>query len=801
MYAQSMYNWANLRRDAAEGRRRKRFRRSINVMRRAVEAAKAAGKDAEIIANLWVIQSDAYRYFGRFLGLEVPTHKRQKGAERERLAVLDGGITALWKATSIYPSDGGAWYLLGVALRTRGGRTKESRAVFRRATALNPNTLTTAFAQRPAAVPCPKHAQPATDATPKQQEQQQRPQSPEKEPAIVTIPASLRSFVAFEDDDRPLKQIKRCGTGNDKVAAAADRALRTKIADANAPSSSASSSAASVLNLAPDPRPKPDGVDPSDGHLSTCSSCAARRAYRDAVLSGRTRDDAGRALPPVAVRAGAPHLFVDEFELGAWTDVELCVEPPAERRRVFSPPPLKRPPGHMRSGSKDHGFYGTVVRDRSTGKFRMYFGQHIPHTVESSDGFVWSNLQEHTVRSASVSVTPLSGDDGRKFVMGYSCSDDHGGQLERTCVATSCDGHFWQPLNNTGNTGSPGACGPACTSSGNTVNTIYFDHLQNKYRLVNRREFGTNVGWREIRGTRFSSGGPSLDDEFVERSSFYLDRLEANDDGKGAAIQKTERYQHQIYAFSVDADALRASNVFVGLACILEWPKLLDEPKPPFAHDVMNTYLATSRDGVHWDLDFVYEKTPLVPRGAPGSFDHGIVFPASRFVTHGGFHWLYYEGRGDARHSHRRVSAAHIGLARFERNRLIGIRRRGSKACGAVITRPFVFDGEALEVSVASADGSTDTAVVVELLAGSPGDESCESDDAAARWFGVASLPIRAHAAAAPVTWPERGSALHALHGQMVRVKFYVCGGARLFGFTVVPEKEEEGDDDGFSFL
>ena len=202
------------------------------------------------------------------------------------------------------------------------------------------------------------------------------------------------------------------------------------------------------------------------------------------------------------------------------------------------------------------------------------------------------------------------------------------------------------------------------------------------------------------------------------------------------------------------------------------------------------------------DLDFIYAKTPLVPRGDAGSFDHGIVFPASRFVTHGGYHWLYFEGRGDARHSHRRAhNAAHIGLAQFEENRLVGIRRATTSGdrCGAVVTRPFVFDGVALEVSVASADGSADTAVVVELLPGAEGDASCESDGDAARWFGVLSLSIREHAAAAPVKWPAgHKTGLAALRGLSVRVKFYVCGGAHLFGFTVVPG----GDvDDGFTFL
>ena len=76
-------------------------------------------------------------------------------------------------------------------------------------------------------------------------------------------------------------------------------------------------------------------------------------------------------------------------------------------------------------------------------------------------------------------------------------------------------------------------------------------------------------------------------------SNGWVNRLDS-DDAHTSAIRKTERYQHQLYAFTVDADALRDSHVFLGLVAVLEWPKLLDERAPPFSHDVINTYLSTS---------------------------------------------------------------------------------------------------------------------------------------------------------------------------------------------------------------
>jgi len=47
-------------------------------------------------------------------------------------------------------------------------------------------------------------------------------------------------------------------------------------------------------------------------------------------------------------------------------------------------------------------------------------------------------------------------------------------------------------------------------------------------------------------------------------------------------------------------------RVYVGLLNVLEWPKLMNPSKhPPFLYDTMRTYLATSRDGIHFDTDFV----------------------------------------------------------------------------------------------------------------------------------------------------------------------------------------------------
>lgn len=147
---------------------------------------------------------------------------------------------------------------------------------------------------------------------------------------------------------------------------------------------------------------------------------------------------------------------------------------------------------------------------------------------------------------------------------------------------------------------------------------------------------------------------------------------------------KAEHLRRQVYSLQVTPMA--TEKLYVGVLNVLEWPKLMNpmEERPPYVYDVMRTYLATSRDGVHFDTDFVYSGSELIPHGEcrqkpycmdcetwtqmsaprmaarPGArltgcgssdaplpellpleelccpFDHGIVIPASTLLTEGG---------------------------------------------------------------------------------------------------------------------------------------------------------------------
>ena len=132
--------------------------------------------------------------------------------------------------------------------------------------------------------------------------------------------------------------------------------------------------------------------------------------------------------------------------------------------------------------------------------------------------------------------------------------------------------------------------------------------------------------------------------------------------------------------------------------------------------DVMNFYIATSRDCDSWDLTWVYSGKPIVPRGPDGSFDKDMVFPSSTVVTHADRHWFYYGG-GNERHGTAELDPAvwfekrrAIGLATLPLDRFVGW-HAGARQ-GIVVTKPFVLKGSTLLANVDARHGE----IAVEVL-------------------------------------------------------------------------------------
>jgi len=332
-------------------------------------------------------------------------------------------------------------------------------------------------------------------------------------------------------------------------------------------------------------------------------------------------------------------------------------------------------------------------------------------------------------------------------------------------------------------------------------------------------------------------------------SAWYLDAHEG----------KSERFLRQLYALTRTPH--NGGRVFLGLASVIELPKGGDRPAgrqhPPrrrtpakLAHDVIQPYLVTSRDGIRWDLGWIDRRRPLVPLGKPGAFDHGIVFPASRIVAGGGRHWVFYEGRAvphERRHDGY-ASFAGIGLATLDRDRIVRVRPASAWGeWGVLTTTAFrlgadvgrilvnVEFGNGGEQAAIAAAGECRVAVVLLSTKGRNDDREEDPTAAAATEEApgftfcdaislTAASPPAEHASSAPyplfeARWSDRGLSMLAHRARAkpagdrgeagratwVRLRFYLRGQASVYGFSTHKDEEIvdglDGDGDGFFFL
>ena len=172
------------------------------------------------------------------------------------------------------------------------------------------------------------------------------------------------------------------------------------------------------------------------------------------------------------------------------------------------------------------------------------------------------------------------------------------------------------------------------------------------------------------------------------------------------------------------------AGLHYGLFTVLEWPK--DESSDPTA-DVTRIYLGTSRDGIHFDLRWIYSGEALIkpdaqgrPRNGSGEFDFQSMRPGAQFVTHKEEHWLYYESCPH-QHERRYLGGCQIRLAKFRLDGLSYLApklregRGGEEGEGHVTTRAFRLDGTGLELNVSLlADGGQVLVAVLDPDTGVP---------------------------------------------------------------------------------
>jgi hypothetical protein len=399
-------------------------------------------------------------------------------------------------------------------------------------------------------------------------------------------------------------------------------------------------------------------------------------------------------------------------------------------------------------------FFGTVLHDE--GKFKMWYrrerpGGYLHEYAESKDGLHFSTVGKLTgIYSKSHTLTvildPHETDPAHRYKAAYDGPDTMAG------IAYSADGINWTPYND----GKP-----VTHRAADTLNQILWDEAAQTYRLYTRTDFGAMGGAGEIRGNRGMVNPDVKADptNWTTTSEWIFDR-----EGKN----ETDR--RQIYGL---ADWIYC-GVHFGLLAVFEWPG--DNSEGPtdlvkrHERNIMNTYLATSRDGSQWDLTWVYAGQPIIPRGGDGAFDKDFILPSSSILTRDDQHWFYYSG-GNERHGtkeivHPRVNV--IGLASLRLDGFVSLNAGDEEAI--VLTKPFRLKGDALQFNVDANQGT----VRIDVLDASGEPLKGYSGSDATTYREVDELRLSPH-------WSEP---LKDLRGETIRLRFHLTRAA-LYSFQV----------------
>lgn len=344
----------------------------------------------------------------------------------------------------------------------------------------------------------------------------------------------------------------------------------------------------------------------------------------------------------------------------------------------------------------DGWFYGTVLHDQE--RFKLWYrkpGQQGYGYAESLDGQSFRHIAslegisfagDYTL---AVEIDSSETDAGHRYKAGYDAIGMAAG------IAHSANGIHWTPYHQ----GKP-----VTKRAADTYNQIIWDPEANTYRLFTRSDFGAPGGLSELRGTRSMTNPAAKSNpaDWKTVREWIFDR-----EGPGEALRR------QVYA----ATCWIHEGIYFALLTVYEYPGDTSEGQSTDHHhrherDVMNFYIATSRDGDSWDLQWVYAGQPLIPRGPEGAFDKDLILPASTIVTHDDRHWLYYSGANE-RHGTPDVhfERTHaIGLAHLRLDGFVGL--RAGSVEGTITTKPFRLEANRFHVNVDAAEGEC----AVELL-------------------------------------------------------------------------------------
>ena len=394
--------------------------------------------------------------------------------------------------------------------------------------------------------------------------------------------------------------------------------------------------------------------------------------------------------------------------------------------------------------------HGTVLRDPDTGQFRMWYqsfryledGVHYTYDVHyavSSDGIHWEKpalgIVEHLgsgttnvcmkghsrIGAPCILHEPDDPDPKRRYKMVYL--DALRGQWDGICVAFSEDGIHWES--------HPG--NPVIPGHSDTHNNALWDPKRREYVLFMRPNVYAGPNKRRIARavspdfTTWEETGVVLVPDEADPLLFY---------GMTAFLYEG-MYYGLVQAYYQDTQAI----------------------------DIV---LCFSRDGVHWNR--LLDRRPFIPLGFPGHFDCGMICDtATAPVIVGDEMWFYYTG-WDGPHDARERDAA-IGLGTVRLDRIMGW--YAHKEPGMLLTRPFVVEGDELEINARTYPKGSITVAVLDERGQEL--EGYGADD---------GIPYEGDEVRHRFVW-RGGRSLGALRGRIVRLRFVITLG-EFYAFRMI---------------
>jgi len=204
-------------------------------------------------------------------------------------------------------------------------------------------------------------------------------------------------------------------------------------------------------------------------------------------------------------------------------------------------------------------------------------------------------------QAAAVTLDEGESDPRYKYKVLYECSKPN---PVETCLAVSPDGLRFTPWNNASSITHRAA---------DTYSQLVWDGATRRHLLYTRTDFGTDGGWREIRGHRTMSNPNLLENptNWTVEAEWYLDR-----EGK------PERDRRQAYSIT----STIYQGIHFGFLGVIQHPRDFSEggvdTQQRHERDVRDVYLVTSRDGIKWDLSSLYKDEALIARGQDNEWDN-----------------------------------------------------------------------------------------------------------------------------------------------------------------------------------